>query len=189
MLLCGRYKGVDERVIEHLAPLEISIGDFVLSGGELAAAVVVDAVTRLLPGALSDSRSAVEDSFTVHSDATVSAGGILDCPHYTRPADFRGRKVPGSPSQREPRRGEALAPPPSTGQDPAQPPRPAGTRGPSAMTTALCWKNWVNLEPDGKLRPSASPQTCCGDALWQSAPSPRAAPLPPPPSVAERRRC
>ncbi len=94
VLLCGRYKGVDERVIEHLAPLEISIGDFVLSGGELAAAVVVDAVTRLLPGALSDPRSAVEDSFTVHSDATVSAGGILDCPHYTRPADFRGRKVP-----------------------------------------------------------------------------------------------
>ncbi|MFB3140961.1 MAG: tRNA (guanosine(37)-N1)-methyltransferase TrmD, partial [Candidatus Acidiferrales bacterium] len=62
--------------------------------GELAAAVVVDTVTRLLPGALGDARSAVEESFAAHPDATVSAGGILDCPHYTRPADFRGRKVP-----------------------------------------------------------------------------------------------
>jgi tRNA (guanine37-N1)-methyltransferase len=94
VLLCGRYEGVDERVAEHLATMELSIGEYILSGGELAAAVVVDTVTRLLPGALGDARSAVEESFAVHPDATVSAGGILDCPHYTRPADFRGRKVP-----------------------------------------------------------------------------------------------
>ncbi len=94
VLLCGRYEGVDERVAEHLATMELSIGEYILSGGELAAAVVVDTVTRLLPGALGDARSAVEESFATHPDATVSAGGILDCPHYTRPADFRGRKVP-----------------------------------------------------------------------------------------------
>ncbi len=94
VLLCGRYEGVDERVAEHLATMELSIGEYILSGGELAAAVVVDTVTRLLPGALGDARSAVEESFAAHPDATVSAGGILDCPHYTRPSDFRGRKVP-----------------------------------------------------------------------------------------------
>ena len=94
VLLCGRYEGVDERVAEHLATMELSIGEYILSGGELAAAVVVDTVTRLLPGALGDARSAVEESFATDPDATVSAGGILDCPHYTRPADFRGRKVP-----------------------------------------------------------------------------------------------
>lgn len=94
VLLCGRYEGVDERVAEHLATMELSIGEYILSGGELAAAVVVDTVMRLLPGALGDARSAVEESFATHPDATVSAGGILDCPHYTRPADFRGRKVP-----------------------------------------------------------------------------------------------
>ncbi|MGH7754237.1 MAG: tRNA (guanosine(37)-N1)-methyltransferase TrmD, partial [Gemmatimonadales bacterium] len=94
VLLCGRYEGVDERVAEHLATFELSIGDYVLSGGELAAAVVVDAVTRLLPQALGHARSAVEESFTAHPEARISAGGILDCPHYTRPADFRGYKVP-----------------------------------------------------------------------------------------------
>ena len=94
VLLCGRYEGVDERVAENLADLELSIGDYVLTGGELAAAVVVDVVTRLLPEALGDARSAVEESFAVSRDARVSAGGILDCPHYTRPADFRGHKVP-----------------------------------------------------------------------------------------------
>lgn len=94
LLLCGRYEGVDERVAEHLATLELSIGDYILSGGELAAAVLVDVVTRLLPGALGDDRSAREESFAVHPEATVSAGGVLDCPHYTRPADFRGWPVP-----------------------------------------------------------------------------------------------
>lgn len=94
VLLCGRYEGVDERVAQHLATLELSIGDYVLTGGELAAAVVVDAVTRLLPKALGDERSAVDESFSAHPEARISAGGILDCPHYTRPAEFRGFKVP-----------------------------------------------------------------------------------------------
>ena len=94
VLICGRYEGVDERVAEHLATLELSIGDYVLTGGELAAAVVVDVVTRLLPDTLGHELSAVEESFTTHPEARISTGGILDCPHYTRPADFRGHAVP-----------------------------------------------------------------------------------------------
>ena len=90
-LICGRYEGVDERVAERLADEELSIGDFVLSGGELAAAMVVDAVARLLPGVLGHPDSAVHESF---SDASQGAGPLLDCPQYTRPADFRGWKVP-----------------------------------------------------------------------------------------------
>ncbi len=124
ILLCGRYEGVDERVAEHLATDEISIGDFVLSGGELGAALIVDAVTRLLPGALGNENSAINESFS----AAEAAGGIespsathpllppgtnesfafakatagrpvtnralLDFPHYTRPAEFRGWKAP-----------------------------------------------------------------------------------------------
>lgn len=87
LLICGRYEGVDERVAEHLADEELSIGDFVLSGGELAAAVVVDSVARLLPGVLGNRDSASNESFS-------EAHGLLDCPHYTRPAEFRGWKVP-----------------------------------------------------------------------------------------------
>ena len=86
LLICGRYEGVDERVAEHLADEEISVGDFVLSGGELGAAVVVDCVARLLPGVLGHPDSAVNESF--------SAGNRLDCPQYTRPAEFRGWTVP-----------------------------------------------------------------------------------------------
>jgi tRNA (guanine37-N1)-methyltransferase len=85
LLICGRYEGVDERVAEHLADDELSIGDYVLSGGELAAAVVVDTVARLLPGVVGNSDSIVNESFE---------DGILDCPQWTRPADFRGWKVP-----------------------------------------------------------------------------------------------
>jgi tRNA (guanine37-N1)-methyltransferase len=85
-LICGRYEGVDERVAEHLASEELSIGDFVLSGGELAAAIVVDCVARLLPGVLGNEDSAIQESF--------SEEGLLDCPQYTRPADFRGWKAP-----------------------------------------------------------------------------------------------
>jgi len=88
LLVCGRYEGVDERVAEHLADEEISIGDFVLSGGELAAAVIVDSVARLLPGVLGNEASAIRESF---SDP---AAVLLDCPQYTRPAEFRGWKVP-----------------------------------------------------------------------------------------------
>jgi tRNA (guanine37-N1)-methyltransferase len=88
VLICGRYEGVDERVAEHLADEELSIGDFVLSGGELAAALVVDAVGRLLPGVLGNEESSKNESFSEESD------GGLDCPQYTRPAEFRGWKVP-----------------------------------------------------------------------------------------------
>jgi tRNA (guanine37-N1)-methyltransferase len=86
LLVCGRYEGVDERVAEHLADEELSIGDYVLSGGELAAAVVVDAVARLLPGVVGNKESTVNESFEER--------GILDCPQWTRPAEFRGWKAP-----------------------------------------------------------------------------------------------
>jgi tRNA (guanine37-N1)-methyltransferase len=85
ILICGRYEGVDERVNDALVTDEISIGDYVLSGGEPAAVVLVDAIVRLLPNALGSETSAENDSFSE---------GILDCPHYTRPADFRGMRVP-----------------------------------------------------------------------------------------------
>ena len=90
LLICGRYEGVDERVASHLADCEISIGDYVLSGGELAAAVVIDAVARLLPGVLGNESSAAFESF----QETGHGEGALDCPHWTRPADFRGWKAP-----------------------------------------------------------------------------------------------
>jgi tRNA (guanine37-N1)-methyltransferase len=85
VVLCGRYEGVDERVREHLATEEMSIGDYVLSGGELPALVVVDAVGRLVPGVVGDTQSVEADSFT---------RGLLDYPHYTRPAEYRGHRVP-----------------------------------------------------------------------------------------------
>ena len=90
LLICGRYEGVDERVAEHLADEEISIGNYVLSGGELAAAVVVDTVARLLPGVLGNETSAAFESF----QDTGHGEGLLDCPHWTRPAEFRGWKAP-----------------------------------------------------------------------------------------------
>lgn len=85
IFLCGHYKGIDERVREYLVTEEISIGDYVLTGGELAAAVVIDSVVRLLPGAIGDFDSARSDSFE---------NGLLDCPYYTRPEGYRGMKVP-----------------------------------------------------------------------------------------------
>lgn len=131
VLICGRYEGVDERVAEHLATEEISIGDFVLSGGELPATVVVDAVTRLLPGALGNEASSIHESFSLEGEGGAESdrsakksgagargraesegggapewltktiaredsgrGGILDWPHYTRPAEFRGWPIP-----------------------------------------------------------------------------------------------
>jgi tRNA (guanine37-N1)-methyltransferase len=87
LLLCGRYEGVDERVAEHLADEELAIGNYVLSGGELAAAVVIDVVARLLPGVLGNADSAVYESFEREPE-------LLDCPQYTRPAEFRGWRVP-----------------------------------------------------------------------------------------------
>jgi tRNA (guanine37-N1)-methyltransferase len=109
VLICGRYEGVDERVAEFLADREISIGDYVLSGGELAAAVIIEAVARLLPGVLGNEASTRQESFTAHRvvefkqegegtenvpDSTCGSGGLLDYPHYTRPAEFRGMAVP-----------------------------------------------------------------------------------------------
>lgn len=85
VLLCGRYEAIDERVIHHLADDEISIGDYVLTGGELPALVIIDAVSRLLPGVLGDSHSAEEESFS---------WGLLDYPHYTRPDEYNGMTVP-----------------------------------------------------------------------------------------------
>jgi tRNA (guanine37-N1)-methyltransferase len=111
VLLCGRYEGVDERVNEGLADREISVGDFVLSGGELAAALIVDTTVRLLPGVLGNDASSQHESFGLTESALVAgrestaapsavpsavhgAGGLLDYPHYTRPAEFRGVAVP-----------------------------------------------------------------------------------------------
>ena len=85
ILICGRYEGVDERVVEHLVSDEVSIGDYVLSGGEIPTMVVIDAVTRLIPGALGSDQSAVRESF---------ADGLLDHPQYTRPPEYRGLKAP-----------------------------------------------------------------------------------------------
>jgi len=105
-MICGRYEGVDERVSVYLADREISVGDFVLSGGELGAAILVDTMTRLIPGALGNAASAQQESFTpAMADAgdgaengppssTCGSGGLLDYPHYTRPAEFRGMSVP-----------------------------------------------------------------------------------------------
>ena len=113
VLLCGRYEGVDERVAEHLATDEISVGDFVLSGGELPAALIIEAVTRLLPGALGNEASSVHESFSPERklaraddrkpiqfegtnplETIRDARTLLDYPHYTRPAEFRGWQVP-----------------------------------------------------------------------------------------------
>ena len=88
IFLCGRYEGIDERLIESRVDLEVSIGDYVLSGGELAVMVLVDAMVRLLPGVLGDGQSAVEDSFSPSRD------GLLDHPHYTRPENWNGASVP-----------------------------------------------------------------------------------------------
>ncbi|MFZ3342587.1 MAG: tRNA (guanosine(37)-N1)-methyltransferase TrmD [Terriglobales bacterium] len=116
VLICGRYEGVDERISEHLADREISVGDYVLSGGELGAAVIVDTVTRLIPGAVGNEASTRQESFTTRAEpaeesfglrswqtrdtgesppsSTCGSGGLLDYPHYTRPAEFRGMAVP-----------------------------------------------------------------------------------------------
>jgi tRNA (guanine37-N1)-methyltransferase len=108
VLICGRYEGVDERVGTFLADREVSIGDYVLSGGELGAAVIVDTVTRLIPGAVGNEASTRQESFVAGPefgendrsdrgatpDSTCGSGGLLDYPHYTRPAEFRGMKVP-----------------------------------------------------------------------------------------------
>jgi tRNA (guanine37-N1)-methyltransferase len=102
VFVCGRYEGVDERVADFLADRELSIGDYVLSGGEMGAAVIVEAVMRLLPGAVGNEASTQQESFTIDAkvksaggaDSTCGSNGLLDYPHYTRPAEFRGMAVP-----------------------------------------------------------------------------------------------
>jgi tRNA (guanine37-N1)-methyltransferase len=102
VLICGRYEGVDERVCGHLADRELSIGDYVLSGGELGAAVIMDAVARLIPGVVGNEASTRQESFSSQIEpqaeglpsSTCVSGGLLDYPHYTRPAEFRGMAVP-----------------------------------------------------------------------------------------------
>jgi tRNA (guanine37-N1)-methyltransferase len=90
ILICGRYEGIDERVIEHLATAEISIGDFIVSGGEIGAVIIVDAVTRYVPGVVGKEESVLRDSFSDPSAEML----LVEHPHYTRPAEFRGWKVP-----------------------------------------------------------------------------------------------
>jgi len=102
VLICGRYEGIDERVCQHLGDRELCIGNYVLSGGELGAAVIVDCVTRLIPGAVGNDASTRQESFAVAEtgrefpgpSSTCGSRGLLDYPHYTRPANFRGMAVP-----------------------------------------------------------------------------------------------
>jgi tRNA (guanine37-N1)-methyltransferase len=101
VFICGRYEGVDERVADYLADRELSIGDYVLSGGEMAAAVILESIVRLLPGAVGNEASTQQESFSIGvvkepagADSTCGSNGLLDYPHYTRPAQFRGLAVP-----------------------------------------------------------------------------------------------
>ena len=107
VLLCGRYEGIDQRAIDILQPDEISIGDFVLGGGEVAAMVVIDAVVRLVPGVLGDEESNRQDSFSGEPP-------LLEFPQYTRPREYRGREVPAGPANRQPPRNRPLARSPET---------------------------------------------------------------------------
>ena len=105
VLICGRYEGIDERVVEHLATAEISIGDYIVSGGEVAATVLVDAVTRYVPGAVGKEESVLKDSF---SDP-ASVATTVEHPHYTRPAEFRGLRVPEVLLSGRPRQDRQMA--------------------------------------------------------------------------------
>ena len=133
---CGRYEGIDERVIEwargalHVRP--VSLGDYVLNGGEVAVLAMVEAIGRLLPGVVGNPESLVEES---HSD------GLLEYPVYTKPSVWRDREVPGGPAQRQPRKDRAVAPPRAVPADGGTPPGPAGDvrrrKLPRADRTAL----------------------------------------------------
>ena len=140
VLICGRYEGVDERINELYCDMELSIGDYVLSGGELAAAVVVDTVMRLVPGVLGNEASGEFESFGV-ADAEISsdeegvprsqhgAGGLLDYPHYTRPAEFGGTARARGADERRSSADSALAARTATAQDAEEPAGSAGRRG------------------------------------------------------------
>ena len=128
VLVCGRYEGVDERVREHLATDEISIGDYVLSGGELAAMVLIDAVSRLLPGVVGSIASTEDDSFTT---------GLIQHPQYTRPAEYRGLARARYAAVGQPRRDRALAQARVAAQDAAPAARPSGGRRANRRRRAL----------------------------------------------------
>ena len=132
VLICGRYEGVDERINQLYCDMELSIGDYVLSGGELAAAVVIDATIRLIPGVLGNEASSEFESFGV-ADAEIDtdvegvprsqhgAGGLLDYPHYTRPAEFGGLRVPEVLLNGDHHANPPLAPRAAVAQNPSQP--------------------------------------------------------------------
>ena len=137
ILLCGRYEGFDERIIEILEPELLSVGDFILSGGEVAAMVLIDAIVRLIPGVLGDSQSAVDESF--------GPDGGLEYPQYTRPRDFRGRNSPRDPLERRPRRDRPLAtrtPPMNDLHDLI-----LQNRGPANFPSAGCSKGTSHAKP------------------------------------------
>ena len=124
LLLAGRYEGIDERLLAREVDEEIAVGDFVVSGGELPALMLIDAVVRQRPGVLNDAESAVQDSFVA---------GLLDCPHYTRPEQEGGRAGPGCAALRRPRGDPPLAPEAGAGQD-------VGTAAGPVAGTARCRK-------------------------------------------------
>ena len=140
VLICGRYEGVDERINDLYCDMELSIGDYVLSGGELAAAVVVDATMRLIPGVLGNEASGEFESFGA-ADAEIDvdvegvprsqhgAGGLLDYPHYTRPAEFRRAARAGGAAERRSRGDPALAAGAAVTQDAQEPAGSAGAGG------------------------------------------------------------
>jgi tRNA (guanine37-N1)-methyltransferase len=127
VLIAGRYEGIDERVMELAVDQELSIGDYVVSGGELPALVLIDALARLLPGALGDERSSVDESF---------GDGLLDWPHYTRPELYQGRQGAGGAELRRPCRDPALA------QHPERGPHLDATAGIDWPRAAGCGAHW-----------------------------------------------
>ena len=142
MLLCGRYEGVDERLIARAVDEEISIGDYVLSGGELAAMVLIDAVVRQLPGVLGDAASAAQESFV---------DGLLDCPHYTRPEEYDGRAVPRGAALGQPRGDRPLAAETGAGHGPG-----CGGRNCSERVGTECLSSEALLEEYQRESPPAA---------------------------------
>ena len=153
VLLCGRYEGVDQRVIEARAMQEVSIGDYVLSGGELAALVLLDATVRLLPGVMGAADSAAEESFSHR---------LLEYPHYTRPAEWHGPAGARRAAVRRPRRGRRLAPGRGGAGHPRAPPRPVG-RAHVAKEVTLAWTRRERLSGSSRRR-GLIRRTACGGA-------------------------
>ena len=137
VLLCGRYEGVDERVREHLATEALSIGDYVLSGGELPALVMLDAVARLVPGVVGDEESVARDSFM---------RGLLDYPQYTRPAEFQGHGVPAVLLSGHHAAIAKLAPARGAGAGPRRGGRTCWSRSRWTRTTRRCWTRFARAK-------------------------------------------